>query len=815
MKDDVCVLRHLYRPKAFTAALLFSFLAGSRVCAASGAVVSTDNIVYPPDAFATSTITTSPSTVASSGVLNIKTLFGAVGDGITDDTAAFIAAYDAVQRDYKNGSTISNPRQVNDLSDEKIIYIPNGTYLVSDTIVYSFPGFTRDQTTTNEGLQKLRFRGQSQAGTTIKLKDNAPGFGAGQNKPVISYTKLFKSDTVASNFFENITIDVGSGNPGAIGLRFEGANNSAIRNVTIRSSDGAHAGYIGLELPMGSCQGYYSNVSVDGFDYGISASSTHSSSKAFEHITVTRQRIGGVRVVDTGVSLRDLYSINTVPAVLLTSSAAHLALVDSLLTGGDPSTPAINMQSGFLFARNISTSGYSMSLQDSRNSRMISSPNIGEYSSAGTISVFNPQPPLSLNLPVEETPTMPWPQDLGQWASVKSFGASGNGVADDSEAIQAAMNSGKPVVYFTPGTYLVDKTITIPPTVERVNFMFVHILAGSTLSATATMEAAFKVAETSANPLLLEDLYSWTGGEHFWFEQASKRPLILSDLHAQRGRMFRSTVPGSKVYIENVSNRISNTTGNPFMFTGIQVWARHLNAEGTRPQFLSDNSRTWILGFKTEGPSTVFDLENGGETEVLNGCENVSSGSVPENRPMILNNSSSASIIMNTTNTDTSTSNPNNIFRVIVSETQGSSSGQIPWDASLVRYGNHQVVLPLYNSYRATMPLNVTRQLSVSTSGFLVNRAMGTYNATVVITNDAVATKFNKTSIESPIQLVINDLPDGLAMRNAAGSFNGKPYITVPGSLEAGKSVSVAVSVLNPGSKPIRFTPEVYSGPLQ
>jgi polygalacturonase len=51
---------------------------------------------------------------------------------------------------------------------------------------------------------------------------------------------------------------------------------------------------------------------------------------------------------------------------------------------------------------------------------------------------------------------------LAQTVSVKDFGAVGNGVADDTVAIQAALNSGAGTVYFPEGTYPVSTALTVP-----------------------------------------------------------------------------------------------------------------------------------------------------------------------------------------------------------------------------------------------------------------------------------------------------------------------------------------------------------------
>jgi hypothetical protein len=61
---------------------------------------------------------------------------------------------------------------------------------------------------------------------------------------------------------------------------------------------------------------------------------------------------------------------------------------------------------------------------------------------------------------------------LAQSVSVKDFGAVGDGVADDTAAIQAAIDSfasGQGTVYFPKGTYLVASTITIDQ--DRVNLI--------------------------------------------------------------------------------------------------------------------------------------------------------------------------------------------------------------------------------------------------------------------------------------------------------------------------------------------------------
>ncbi len=69
---------------------------------------------------------------------------------------------------------------------------------------------------------------------------------------------------------------------------------------------------------------------------------------------------------------------------------------------------------------------------------------------------------------------------VGSFQSVRSAGAAGNGVTDDTNALQNAINSatsaGK-VVFFDAGTYLVTKTLSIPPGAKLVGESYSVIMS--------------------------------------------------------------------------------------------------------------------------------------------------------------------------------------------------------------------------------------------------------------------------------------------------------------------------------------------------
>ena len=84
-------------------------------------------------------------------------------------------------------------------------------------------------------------------------------------------------------------------------------------------------------------------------------------------------------------------------------------------------------------------------------------------------------------------------------AQIRFMGESMEGVTDDTEAIRAAMNCGKPTVYFNAGRYLIDGVIERPAHVRRVNFMYGDLASGPNLLKMADT-GAFKVVGETDEP---------------------------------------------------------------------------------------------------------------------------------------------------------------------------------------------------------------------------------------------------------------------------------------------------------------------------
>ena len=116
-------------------------------------------------------------------------------------------------------------------------------------------------------------QGQSTSSTIFQLDDNAVGF-ASVDSP---QTFIDLNEPGPTNwqhaafhtYVRNCTIDIGSGNPGAIGLDFCANNVGGLRQVHIRSSDPDYHGYTGLYLSTIPGPQLFKHVEITGFEWGL------------------------------------------------------------------------------------------------------------------------------------------------------------------------------------------------------------------------------------------------------------------------------------------------------------------------------------------------------------------------------------------------------------------------------------------------------------------------------------------------------------------------------------------------------------------
>jgi polygalacturonase len=571
----------------------------------------------------------------NSGVIDVTAApYLAKGDGIADDTQSIQSA-------------------LNDHPNEgAIIYLPNGTYLISQTLRWP-----RGRGGGSEYKNTI-LQGQSSAGTVIRLKDACPGF----TDPAKPAEMVWTGGAPAQRFrnaIRNLTFDTGRGNPNAIGVRFDASNVGCLRDTVIRSGDGS--GVIGLDQSyaddFGPC--FVKNVTVIGFDTGIAVA--HGvNGIVYENITLRGQRKMGWENRGMPITIRNLVSENSVTALRNVEWYGLVTLVDAQLTGTGAASalPAIDRQAGGLFARNLTVSGYACAIQseDKAHPETVPGPRVAEWVSSGRLPGSGEH---SLGLPVEETPDVPW-DDPKDWAVITDYGAKMDGHSDDSDALQAAIDSGKTTVCLPRGTVVLKKPIVLRGSVRRL------IGCEASLKFPTPMTGAkniFTVGESPEPVLVVERFASWFWDNHSglnFIDNPTKRTLVLrelgdvddtSDQHPN-GHGTIISGPGD-LFIEDVTGRFQ-------LQPGTHAWMRYVNPEtnqdhrNTAPEaqwhLQNDGGQLWILGIKTEGPGPVIITRDGGATELLGGLMYSSGGARTQEQPAFIVADSRASFTITEAN---------------------------------------------------------------------------------------------------------------------------------------------------------------------
>lgn len=524
-------------------------------------------------------------------VMDVKEEFGARGDGVTDDT-------DAIQSAIAAGLGYASTR--------KILYFPSGVYLVSRPLEWRLPD--------GSWSTWLTLLGQNRDTTVIKLRDSAPGFDDSSQPQavIVTASKNGEADGGGNqahhNFIFDLTIDVGAGNPGANGVDYLANNRGAIRNVVVRAAPGS--GQVGVAMSRrwpGPCLlqdvrviGFNQGLRVGPWGYGVTA----------EHLRLSGQRESGIEVVDSVLQVRDLRSRNAVPAVRNGNPRNRdslLTVVGATLEGEDPAAAAVQ-NDGQAFLRDVSTTGYRTPLRDRGIARYL--PPGTEWTSSHP-TTLGATGAASLRLPVREAPGLPVvPAD--RWTSAIAHGARPGDGMDDTAALQAALDSGAPVVHLTPGQFDVTRTLQVPPHVRAVVGFDASLSAVSgPFGDPGSTNAIFEVGGLTEDPLIVDQLSFVTTETAVGFRRASGRPLALRHIHLDGVAV--SGTPGD-LYLTDVEG------GSAWRFQrGDRVWARQFNTEQRGTKVVNDGADLWVLGLKTESPGTAIMSSSGARTEVLGG----------------------------------------------------------------------------------------------------------------------------------------------------------------------------------------------------
>jgi hypothetical protein len=526
-----------------------------------------------------------------SGVINVQQVYGAKGDGVTDDTAALQRAI----ADPDNGF--------------KVLYFPNGTYLVSDKL---------SQGGDKRKAKALTLQGQSMAKTVIRLQDRAAGYeDASKPKPLFSSFEGGSTGEAFHNQVFNLTFDIGAGKPGAIGAQFMANNQGAMIDVTIRTSDPQGAGAIGLDCSKhesGPC--LYRRVSITGFDIGIMGQ-PWAFSLVYEDIALKNQRKTGILNEHSTMSFHRLVSDNSVPVLTATGDGGVITLVDSDFRGGAPGSTAITGPNKIIL-RKVKATGYASIVAG------IAGTHVDFATTAKTWTFSGAGTPEPLDLKIEDAPEIPW-DEPATWVLVKP-GANGIATSDDVQrAIDEAAASKATTVCFPsfrekPGKEPIcrlSKTITVHGSVRRIIGLESNLYITDPLL--NSKDPIFRVEKLDAPALLIERFWQtpWKKGQFCFVEDRSDRTIILRHLMLNgpfEADLYRKAGgKANKVFIDDV------VAHGCYFTKGQQAWFRQYNPESNLPMTINDGASVWVLGLKIEGFGTCIDTRNGGKTEVYGG----------------------------------------------------------------------------------------------------------------------------------------------------------------------------------------------------
>lgn len=452
--------------------------------------------------------------------------YGATGNGVTDDTAAIKRAMNDGGRcgEKCNGSTTKNA----------IVYFPPGTYLISTTIPLPF------------GTQVI---GDA---LTRPLLKAAPGFvGLGvlsTNEYTGGGTGIDGLDQQwyvnTANFYRqlrNIRIDVTDTDPTekVACLHYQIAQATSTQNVELI----AGAAQTGIFAENGS-GGHISDITFTGGAFGIFGGNQQFTA---QRVQFNGCDVGAQIIWDWGWVWKSVTMTNVgtgfrlLPETGSTGNIGSISVLDSTFTSvgtvvviAPPSSTPGSGTTGLIF-ENVALSGVTKTVADSSGTTILAGgttsidhwalgPVYGGSATARTFSnggkIGNYRRPLTLVNANGAYYERERPQyqnvPLSNFVHVRDFGATGDGVTDDTAAFQTALNAaqGNKILFVDAGSYILTSTVTVPLGSRIVGETWSQLVAyGPYFSDANNPKVLIKVGEAGqVGPVEMQDLMITTKG---------------------------------------------------------------------------------------------------------------------------------------------------------------------------------------------------------------------------------------------------------------------------------------------------------------
>jgi hypothetical protein len=381
----------------------------------------------------------------------------------------------------KTDVSVQLQNAINQLKTDRnfgILFIPEGRYLISKTIYIP---------------ASIRLIGYGKNRPVIILKKNSPGFQE-QNpddKGKASYMFWFTSSIVepgkevrdagAGTFYSalsNIDLKIEDGNPAAVALRTHFAQHSFISHCDIHIGKGK-AGLFDIGNLIEDVKFY------DG-EYGIY---TTKASPGWQFMMLDTyfegQRKAAIKTHEAGLTIVRM-SVKNVPSAILVDQNYWEKIFMEECRFEDIAGPAIEVSNEDnahmqVNIRNLVCSNVPVLIHYPKFNGNTLAPskiyNVKRFvyglqmddldSEAQVKTIFETEALKTLPAePVSDIPDIP---EMETWVNLRTLGAKGDGVTDDTKAIQAAIDQ-YPNIYVPQGSYRVSGTLKLKPSTVLIGF---------------------------------------------------------------------------------------------------------------------------------------------------------------------------------------------------------------------------------------------------------------------------------------------------------------------------------------------------------
>ncbi|KAK6223391.1 hypothetical protein LQW54_000509 [Pestalotiopsis sp. IQ-011] len=438
--------------------------------------------------------------------------FGAVGDGVTDDT-------EAINNAISQGGNCGDGCLSSSIKPT-LIYFPPGTYLVSTPI---------------QAMYYSQLVGDANDLPVIKTSPKFIGLGAIETdvyEPNANGDEWYINQ---SNFYRqvrNFIIDVQDTTTDSVaGLHWQVAQATSLTNVYVYASTDDDTTSMGMFTENGS-SGFMGECFFYGGQYGIYGGNQQYTVRSFEFeqqttasicliwdwgwtwsqlyvasspIAImlinpddpTGQQAGSIYVMDSGFyNVGAVIFANSEPADILGSSIITLdnlgiEEVTSVVTFADGSTLAIPAENlNFIIIGNVEADGSAYGMYEvavNAPSDLLTTSKVSYYRD----SYFFKARPQYEDLSVSDI------------INVKDYGATGDGVTDDTAAVKSALADATTsnLVYFPAGSYIITNGITIQPGTRMTGEVWSQLVAsgdGGNFMDTAYPQPLIRIGEDGA-----------------------------------------------------------------------------------------------------------------------------------------------------------------------------------------------------------------------------------------------------------------------------------------------------------------------------